>query len=170
MKLTRKQLSKIIREEYLRSTPATPPGQMMTEARARMLAEQVMDEGLFDMLKAVAAGVGAGADVVKKAAGQAAGAAAKKVQAAVAPVIDAGKAAAGAIKSLADETQKAAATAMAQQLFKTLKAEIDKALPAMIKKFVAGGASEENAKADAAAAMAAAISAATGQTLTVAGG
>ena len=97
MKITEARLKRIIREEYLRVTPVKP-GQLMSEARARHLASEVMQEGLFGTLKAFMKG---GASVAGKAAG-AAGEAAKGAAGAVAGAAKgAGKAVAGAAKGAA---------------------------------------------------------------------
>jgi len=77
MRITNTQLRKLIREEYDRVTP-TRPGQLMTEARANYLAEELLDEGLFDNIKALFAG---GAAAAKSVGGKAAGAAGKAASA-----------------------------------------------------------------------------------------
>ena len=58
MKLTKNQLQSIIKEEYLRITPVKR-GQVMSEARADYLAEQILQEGpIMSMLRAALGGAG----------------------------------------------------------------------------------------------------------------
>ena len=95
MQITKKQLQQIIKEEYLRVTPAAA-GTLMTEARANYLAEQVLDEGLWDSIKAGFAALKGGAGAAGGKLGDAAGKA-------LAPAVAAVKsAAAGAAKAAGD--------------------------------------------------------------------
>lgn len=159
MNITESKLREIIKEEYLRATPVKAGG-LMSEHRAMYLAELVLQEGLWDSLKASVKGVGAG---VKSAAGAAAGIAMDSVKAAAAPMINAAKAGKAAIDKIADDASKAAAQAAADSLTSSLKAEITKQTAAIIQKLVKSGKSEDEAKAQASGIVTAALSAAVGQ-------
>lgn len=159
MNITESRLRQIIKEEYLRATPVKA-GQLMSEHRAMYLAEQVMQEGLWDSLKAAIKGVGAGA---KSAAGAVGGIAMDAVKSAAAPMINAAKAGKAAIDKIADDASKAAAQAAADSLKASLQAEITKQTAEIIQKLVKSGKSEEEAKAQASGIVTAALSAAVGE-------
>jgi hypothetical protein len=148
MQITKSQLQQIIREEYLRVTPAAA-GTLMTEARANYLAEQVLDEGLWDSIKAGFAGLKAGAGAAGGKLGDAAG---KALAPAVAAVKSAGAAAAKAagdvsnfVGQIKDEALKAAATAAQDSFRASLRADVQKALATGIKQLVSAGMSEDEA-------------------------
>jgi hypothetical protein len=137
MRITNAQLRKLIREEYDRVTP-TPPGQLMTEARANYLAEEIVKEffGLGRLFKAAGAGAKAVGAAAGKKAGSAAGAAAGKLasaaQAIAAPIKNAATAAGNELKQIADAGAKAAAIASAE----SLKQEIQTVLISKVKKLL----------------------------------
>ena len=177
MKITEASLKRIIKEEYLRITP-TKPGQLMSEARAQYLAEQIIYEiGIFDKLKAFVSGRGAAygqvADKASDAAGKVAGKAADKAKGAVTavagavknatgPIVKAGKEAAQAIAQIRDDGLKAAAEKAKKSLQASMEAEIKNNLAYMIK-FVKNnnkGISDEDASTQAAGIITAAIEAA----------
>jgi hypothetical protein len=159
MNITESRLRQIIKEEYLRATPIKA-GQLMSEHRAMYLAEQVMQEGLWDSLKAAIKGLGAGA---KSAAGAVGGIAMDAVKSAAAPMINAAKAGKAAIDKIADDASRAAAEAAADSLKTSLQAEITKQTAQIIQKLVKSGKSEEEAKAQASGIVTAALSAAVGE-------
>jgi hypothetical protein len=150
MKLTRKQLSKIIREEYLRSTPATPPGQMMTEARANMIVEQMIDEGLFDTIKAGFAALKGGAAGASEKVGEKAAAAlapaAKAIASVTASAKQAAQSVAASVKDIKDTAVKAAAEAAQKSLKDSLTAALKKELAAALQNLTKAGMAEDQAK------------------------
>jgi len=137
MRITNVQLRKLIKEEYDRITP-TPRGQLMTEARANYLAEEIVKEffGLGRMFKAAGAGAKAIGSEVGKKAGAAAGDAAKKLsnaaKAIAEPVQNAARSAAQGLASIADKGAKAAATQAANDM----KEVIAKSLEPQVKKLI----------------------------------
>lgn len=143
MQITRKQLSRIIKEEYLRSTPKTRPGHMMTEARANLLAEQVIEEGFFDVIKAGWAGLKAGVGEAAAKAFAPVAKAAGQVQAAAKTMADNLNKALGEIK---EEAVKKAALAAQASLQESLKSAMQKGIADGIKNLVAAGMKEEAAK------------------------
>lgn len=156
MKITHNQLRRIIKEEYERATPVQP-GQLMSEARALYLAEEVMNEGFF---KNVWAGLtGAGKEAGKQAAaakdvavqkatavGQEISAAAKRF---AEPIAAAGRTAAKAIGDIKDAGTRAAAESAAAELKATLEPMIKKQVAELIKNEVKSGKDETAAKAEA---------------------
>ena len=149
MQITKKQLQQIIKEEYLRVTPAAA-GTLMTEARANYLAQQVLDEGLLDFIQSKFAGFKAGAGVAGGKLGDAAG---KALAPAVAAVKSAAAGAAKAagdvsnfVSQIKDETLKAAAQAAQESFKNSLKSDVKKALATGIKQLVSAGMSEDEAK------------------------
>lgn len=149
MQITKNQLQRIIREEYLRVTP-TKPGALMTEARANYLAEQVLDEGLWDSIKAGFAGVKSGASVAGGKLGDAAG---KALAPAIASVksVAAGAAQAASdvsnfVSQIKDEALKAAALASQDSFRASMRSDVQKALGVGIKQLVSAGMTEDEAK------------------------
>lgn len=100
MRITQRQLRRIIREEYLRSAQMRP-GRIISESRAMMLAEQALDESFFGNIAAMFAGKAKGA---KSVAGKAAGAVGRAAGAV-------GDAAAGAVGSAKDKASQAVGAA-----------------------------------------------------------
>jgi hypothetical protein len=151
MKITRAQLRRVIREEYIRSTPATRPGTIMTEARANLLAEQMVDEGLFDAIKAGFAGLKAGAGKSAEKIGDAASKALEPAAKAVQQVAASAKTAAGnvskAIGAITDDVVKAAAEAALKSLQDSLQATLKKELSTGLQNLVKAGMEEPQAKA-----------------------
>lgn len=174
MKITHNQLRRIIKEEYERATPVQP-GQIMSEARAMYLAEQVMNEGILGDLWAGFAGAGkkagekAGEAITTagKKAGEIAGdvrARAKQaVEKVAAPLKKAGETAVKAIEDIADAGLKAAAKNSAKDieasLFPIIKSEVAK----MIAKLVKSGETEQAAQAAALGMVSQALSVAIGR-------
>ena len=167
MKLSEQSLRRIIKEEYLRVTPVNP-GEIMSEARALYLADEVLQEGWFSNLFAGAKGAAketgkkaaaAGAAVGEKAkeAGAAVSAKAKEAGAAVsaaaarvaAPIKAAGEAAASTLKDIKDAGVRAAAENAAAELKSTLEPMIRKQVAELIKKEVQSGKNEAQAKEEA---------------------
>ena len=151
MKITRSQLRRIVREEYIRSTPATRPGSIMTEARANLLAEQMVDEGLFDTIKAGFAGLKAGAGKTAEKLGDAAGKALEPAAKAVQQVAAAAKTAAdnvtNAVAAIKDDALKAAAEAAKNSLKNSLQTTLKKELSSGLKALTGAGMDEKEAKA-----------------------
>lgn len=156
MKITHNQLRRIIKEEYERATPVQP-GQIMSEARAMYLAEEVMNEGFFKNVWAGLTGAGkeagkkAGAakDVVVQkatAAGQEISAAAKRF---AEPIAAAGRTAVKAIEDIKDAGTRAAAESAAAELKAALEPMIKKQVAELIKNEVKSGKDEAAAKVEA---------------------
>lgn len=150
MKITRKQLRNVIREEYLRSTPMTEKGQMMSEARANLMAEQILEEGLFGTIKAGFAALKGGAAAAGGALGDIAAKALEPATKAVQQVATAAKTAASnvatAINNIKDESLKAAAEAAKKSLSDSLKSTLQKELADGLKQLIAAGMDEKEAK------------------------
>ncbi len=149
MQITKKQLQQIIKEEYLRVTPAAA-GTLMTEARANYLAEQVLDEGLWDSIKAGFSALKGGSAA---AGGKLGDAASKALAPALAAVKSAGAAASKAagdvsnfVGQIKDEALKAAAQAAQESFKNSLRSDVQKALSSGIKQLVSAGMSEDEAK------------------------
>jgi hypothetical protein len=167
MNITESRLRTIIKEEYLKITPVEA-GQLMSEHRAMYLAEQVIAEGFFGNLAAGLKGMvaGTGAAVGKageKASGAAGKASAELASAAkkfIAPVAAAGKDAAAAIKDIKDAGVKAAAVAASNTIKAALEKEVKNQVALIIKKEVASGKSEAEAKLEAEAIVSNALAAA----------
>lgn len=151
MKITSRQLRRIIREEYLYATPSTRSGAIMTEARANLLAEQMVDEGLFDTIKAGFAGLKAGAGKTAEKLGDAAGKAlepaAKAVQQVAAAARTAAENVSNAVSSIKDEALKAAAEAAKNSLRSSLQTALKKELASGLKALTGAGMDEKEAKA-----------------------
>jgi hypothetical protein len=154
MNITESKLREIIKEEYLRLTPVSA-GELMSEHRAMHLAEELINEGLWDSIKALAAGSKAAVKTVAGAGAEALGSAANSV---VAPMIKAGTEAAQAIKAVKDDAVKAAAAAAAESLKKSIQASLKTSIADMIKKLVASGKDEATAKKEAGQAIGPALS------------
>jgi hypothetical protein len=160
MKISHNQLRRIIKEEYQRVTPVQP-GQVMSEARAMYLAEEVMAEGFLGNLWAGLKGAGsetgkkagAAAGAAKDAVVQKATAAGKEISAAaqkiVAPIATAGKEAAKAIGDIKDAGVRAAAENAAAELKATLGPMIKQQVAQLIKSEVKSGKDEASAKVEA---------------------
>ncbi|NBO99467.1 MAG: hypothetical protein EBU90_04970 [Proteobacteria bacterium] len=167
MKITESKLREIIKEEYLRVTPVMP-GEIMSEARAMYLAEEIVNEGFFGNvlagIKGAIKGVGAaGAKAGEKAAGAASsvgGQLAAAAQKLTAPIAAAGKDAAAAIKDIKDAGVKAAAVAASNSIKSSLEKEVKNQVALIIQKEVASGKDEAAAKAEAEAVVANALAAA----------
>lgn len=149
MKITRSQLRRIVREEYIRSTPATRPGSIMTEARANLLAEQMVDEGLFDTIKAGFAGLKAGAGAGAGALGDAASKALEPAAKAVQQVVASAKTAAGnvsqAIQKIESDVAKSAAEAFKNSITNSLQNALKKELASGLKTLTGPGKMKEEA-------------------------
>lgn len=150
MKISSKQLRSLIREEYLRSTPVTRRGQMMSEARANMLAEQMIEEGLFDSIKAGFAAFKAGASKTAEKMGDAAGKALEPAAKAAQAMAGQAKAAydnvSKAVSAIKDETMKAAAEAAKKSLEDSLKSTLQKALADSVANLTKSGMEEKEAQ------------------------
>ena len=149
MQITKKQLQQIIKEEYLRVTP-TAAGTLMTEARANYLAEQVLDEGLLDSIKAGFAGLKGGSRAAGSKLGDAAGKALAPAVAAVKSAAAGASKAAGDVSNfigqIKDDALKAAAQAAQESFKNSLRSDVQKALATGIKQLVSAGMSEDEAK------------------------
>jgi len=132
-----KKIRRIIREEYLRSTPETRPGQLMSEHRAELIAEQLVEAGLWAAIKAGASSLkgatkslGGAALEPLKGVGQVAGQVAKL---GLKAAEDIGQ----AIQKIEDDAVKAAAQEAQASLKKSIansaKNAITKAVPALVK-------------------------------------
>jgi len=149
MRITNVQLRKLIKEEYDRITP-TPRGQLMTEARANYLAEEIVKEffGLGRMFKAAGAGAKAIGSEVGKKAGAAAGDAAKKLsnaaKAIAEPVQNAARSAAQGLASIADKGAKAAAIESAESLKKEIQTLLISKVKKLLQELEAQGISSED--------------------------
>ena len=167
MKITESRLRQIIKEEYLRVTPVMP-GEIMSEARAMYLAEEIVNEGFFTnalgAIKGLASGIGAaGAKAGEKAAGAASkvgGQLAAAAQKLAAPVAAAGKDAIAAIKDIKDAGVKAAAMTASNTIKAALEKEVKNQVAIIIQKEVAAGKDEASAKAEAEAVVSNALAAA----------
>jgi hypothetical protein len=156
MRLTEEKLRSIIKEEYLRVTPVKP-GNVMSEARALYLADEVLQEGWFSNLFAGVKGAAgkagekasaAGEVVAGKAeeAGRAISAAAQKF---AAPIKAAGETAMQAMKDIKDAGVRAAAENAASELKAALEPMIKQQVAELIKKEVQAGKDEAAAKMEA---------------------
>ena len=167
MKITESKLRQIIKEEYLKVTPVMP-GEVMSEARAMYLAEEIVNEGFFGNVLGAIKGLAAGAGAVGKAAGgKAAGVASKAgeglasaAQKLAAPIAAAGKDAVAAIKDIKDAGVKAAAVAASNSIKSSLEKEVKNQVALIIKQEVAAGKDEASAKAEAEAVVSNALAAA----------
>lgn len=161
MQITTKQLRRIIREEYIRATPPTRPGQLMTEQRANLLAEQMLEEGLFDIIKAGVAGLKAGTGAVAGAAAKGAKGAVSKigdtaskalapaaaaVQKMAAAASETAKSVTTAIGAIKDDAVKKAAEAAQETLKQSLKDSLKKSLATAVQNLVSAGIDENEAK------------------------
>lgn len=149
MKITESKLREIIKEEYLRAVPVAP-GALMSEARADYLAEQVLEEGLWDNIKAGFAGLKAGGSKAAEKMGGAASKALTPAVQAVKSVASSAVKAAGqvsdAIGKIKDESLKSAALAAQKSFQDSLKSSVQSSLSAGIKQLVSAGMSEDEAK------------------------
>jgi|GEM_PF-3127394 len=149
MKLTKNQLQNIIKEEYLRITPVKR-GQVMSEARANYLAEQILEEGLWDSIKAGwAAFKGAAAGGGSKLGDDAAkllGPVIQQVQAVTQAAAKASADVQGFIGSIKDAAVKKAVEEARKSFEDSLKGSISSALSDGIKNLQSAGMSEEEAK------------------------
>lgn len=150
MKITSKHLRNIIREEYLRSTPPTRPGQMMSEARANLVAEEMLEEGLFDTIKAGFAALKGGASKAAEKMGDEASKALAPATKAIAQVASAAKSAAQGVADtvgkIKDEALKAAAESARTSLQNSLKSALQKSLADGLKNLTSAGMDEASAK------------------------
>jgi hypothetical protein len=149
MKLTKNQLQSIIKEEYLRITPVKR-GQVMSEARANYLAEQVLEEGLWDSIKAgwaafKGAATGGGSKLGDDAA-KLLGPVIQQVQAVAQAAAKASADVQGFIGSIKDEAVKKAVEEARKSFEDSLKGSISSALSDGIKNLQSAGMSEEEAK------------------------
>lgn len=138
MRITKRQLESLIREEYLRSTPRTRPGMRMSEARANMLAQQILDEGLLDRLKAKFSGKAAKAGAVADALGGAAAGAFDKAVDAAASMI-------GPAKSAYEQMMKSISSVDdegTQNELKTIKASLENSIRSSLQKAIKDGVSD----------------------------
>lgn len=165
MRITETQLRSIIKEEYLRSTP-TRPGMLMTEARANALAEEMLEEGLFDAIKAgwsaLKGGAGAAADKMGEKAGAALAPAIKAVQSVAAAAKNAANSVSTAIGEIKDEALKKAAEAAKESFRQSLESSMKTALANGLKNLTGAGMDEKEAKTLAATIMGAELAALTG--------
>lgn len=150
MKITQKQLKRLIREEYLRSSLPTSPGQMMTEARANMIAEQMLEEGLFDVVKAGFKGLTAAGGAVAQKLGDAAsksfGSVGKALQQVASQAKTAYDSVAKAVGEIKDTAVKSAAEAAKKSLEDSLTATMKKELATTVAALTKAGMKEEEAK------------------------
>jgi len=152
-RLTENQLKRMVQSEYALAKRR----EVLNEARRELIVEQMIDEGLWDMIKQGAAGVGAAAaGAAKGGASMVGGAVAKAVE----PLVNAGKAAKAAVGQIKDEAVKAAATAAAESLKNSLGAQVKQVGGALLKKLQASGLDEKEAKKQLGTIIGAAISAA----------
>jgi len=149
MRITETQLRSIIKEEYLRSTPVRPYG-IMSEARAQYLTEEMLDEGLWNSIKALAAGVKGGAGAALKPLGDAVGKAATQAK-------ETATAAAKSISALGDKAKTAAAQAAFESMKSSVESSIKSSMQNGLKELVKAGMSEDEAKAFAGELVAAAV-------------
>ena len=156
MRLTESQLRRMIKEEYLRVTPVNP-GEIMSEARAVYLAEEMLNEWTFGSLVSAAKG---GAKELGKKGKEAVGNGLEKIGAPIAAAASAVKDAAGkagkAIESIKNDVAKAAAKEAAETLKAQLAGQIKKYTADLIKNLVASGMDEAQAQAAAVAVITAA--------------
>lgn len=130
IRITESQLRRIVREEYAKTHPkgryliARSHGRVMTEARARQVANQMMNEGLFDVIKAGFSAITGGAGEAKKLLGDKAAGALKPVQDALAAVSAAAKKAVDNAKLAVGEIKDAALKAAIEKYKESLSASI----------------------------------------------
>jgi len=156
MRITESQLRTIVRQEYLRTLPpggrliAHHRGRAMTEARARRIAAEMMNEGLFDMLKAAAKGLFAGGSAAGEKVGEKASAAMQPAIAAVTATVEKAKAAASdlaaGVGQIKDAAVKAAVEKYQADLKASLQATIKTQLSNGLKELVSAGMPEADAK------------------------
>lgn len=168
MRLTESQLRRMIKEEYLRVTPINP-GEIMSEARATYLAEEMLNEWTFGSLFAGLKGgakelgkkAGSAAEKGKEAVGKGLEKIGAPIAAAASAVKDAAVNAGKAIEGIKNDVAKAAAKEAAETLKAQLAGQIKKYAADLIKNLVASGMDEAEAQAAAAAVITSASMAAT---------
>lgn len=150
MQLSSKQLRTVIREELLRSTPVTRRGQRMSEVRANLIADQMLEEGLFDSIKrgfaALKGAASGGASALGDEAGKALAPAAKAIQAVAASAKAAASGVADSLGKIKDEALKAAAAAAKTAMQNSLRTAVQTAIKDGLKNLTAAGMKEEEAK------------------------
>lgn len=133
-----------LRESYLRNTPPTRPGQLMSEARADMLADQLLEVGFLGGLKKAAAGAMAVGGAIGKAFLGPVAAAAKTTAKAAAETM---AAYAKAMAEIKDEAQKAKCEALKDTIRTQVFNIAKKTTSQGIKELVEVGMEEAEAKA-----------------------
>ena len=150
MKITKKQLQSLIREEYLRSTPRTRRGHMMNEVRANMLAQQTINEGFFDVLKGFVKGAGKSGGEVAAAVGDKANAKMTAAANAMGKFMQTAEKTAAdykdAIAAFADEKLKGVMDNIKDAIKEEIKASLVKSVKKGIQDLVKAGMDEKDAK------------------------
>jgi hypothetical protein len=132
VRITESQLRKIVREEYLKSQGAVRRRPVMTEARARRAADEMMNEGLFDVIKAGISGLMGGAGKAKEMLGAKAIETFKPISDAIAAVSKAASTAASNVSKAIGEIKDASLKAAAEKFRDSLKESMKNALKTQI--------------------------------------
>jgi CTP:molybdopterin cytidylyltransferase MocA len=156
MKITEAQLRKIVRQEYVRnhsmrrSLIANRQGNVMTEARARHIANEVINEGLFSTIKAGFSALMKGGGVVADKLGDKATAAlqpvAKAITAAAKRAGEVAAATAAMIRGIKDDAVRAAVEEFQESLKTSLSNSLKTQIQEGIQDLTNAGIPEEEAK------------------------
>lgn len=148
-RLDEQRLRRMIREEYYAITPVKR-GELMTEARAELVAAELLEEGLFANIKALFSGLKAGAGKSAEKLGDKAAEKLKPVGQFVQNVKK--QAAQGAkdfaafVNDVSDAAVKSALEARVQSMKSSVQAAIKKEISGGLQDLVKAGMDEKDAK------------------------